>query len=269
MASSVLQHQHHDIAEEFFDVDFSVVDLELLLSSSTDTASTTTTAMAAPAGTASLDDWTIPQDLLDELCDMSDGEHTSSSSCAGAQTTSGKAMPRARAKYTHSLSADDIALLRSEGYEVPDVMSKAEEARFRQLRRKIKNKRLAHDTRQKNKDYVSTLEGQTSQLQTRVATLEAENRSLLQQLLDLRKSLGHPSSLLVIAMAFSLVVVSGAPVPSASAPPAPPCDNPVTCLVAALGPVIIPGSAIGHAVQAGHLDLPQAHRLGARASRTL
>ena len=182
---------------------------------------------AAPAGCG--EEAALPLWRVDE----SDG--------ASSTDSSGKA-PRARAKYTHALSEEDKELLRAEGIAVPAEMSKDTELELRALRRKIKNKRLAHDTRLRKKEEVQTLA-------SRVHVLEAENRSLLQQLMDLRRSLGQPASLLVLTLAFS-VAVAGMPVPerapvlpalavATSAAPAaaaaPPCTGLVCTLHAVLG----------------------------------
>ena len=62
---------------------------------------------------------------------------------------------------------------------------------------------------------VEIVSSENKELSSKVAVLERENRSLLQQLLDMRRSLGQPTTLLVLALAFSLVPLS---VPSAAMP---------------------------------------------------
>jgi hypothetical protein len=149
--------------------------------------------------------------LFDNAQELSDDEHSSSSS---EQRQAGGKAPRA--KYTHSLSPEDISLLRDEGYAIPDgALSKEQEKVLRQLRRKVKNKRLAASTRNKKKEYVLGLEERIEMCSTenktlsrKVLSLENENRSLLQQLMDLRRSLGQPASLMVLALAFSCVLTS-------------------------------------------------------------
>ncbi len=85
---------------------------------------------------------------------------------------------------------------------------------------------------------------ENAKLHQSVSMLEQQNRSLLQQLMDLRRSLGQPATLLVLALAFSFVFVPSAqssgvaqPIPNISYPsvPLPSSFAYSTVLSAALG----------------------------------
>ena len=96
-----------------------------------------------------------------------------------------------------------------------------EQKHLKRVRRKIKNKLSAQESRRKKKEYVEGLEGRvqcctdtSQQLRQRVTTLEAENKSLLQQLQRLQSAVAHlypgklqaGSLLMVLSLCFSLMV---------------------------------------------------------------
>ncbi|XP_031564512.1 cyclic AMP-responsive element-binding protein 3-like protein 4 [Actinia tenebrosa] len=121
------------------------------------------------------------------------------------------------------LSGEEKRLLEIEGVTLPtDVaLTKAEERVLKKVRRKIKNKQSAQESRKKKKDYVDGLEKrvhictqQNRSLQQKVDTLENQNKSLLEQLKQLQAIVAstHPSKtqagtcLMVLILAFGLVL---------------------------------------------------------------
>lgn len=96
------------------------------------------------------------------------------------------------------------------------------------MRRKIKNKLSAQESRKRKKEYVEGLEERVqcctdtnNKLRERVDSLELENRSLLQQLRKLRAVVAqiYPSKLqagtllMVLSLSFSLLVFPWPPTP--------------------------------------------------------
>ncbi|XP_063294803.1 cyclic AMP-responsive element-binding protein 3-like protein 1 isoform X1 [Pelobates fuscus] len=93
------------------------------------------------------------------------------------------------------LTEEERRTLVAEGYPIPTKLplSKTEEKALKRVRRKIKNKISAQESRRKKKEYVECLEkkvesftSQNSDLWKKVETLENANRSLLQQLQKLQ-----------------------------------------------------------------------------------
>uniref|UniRef100_A0A8C5QJF4 cAMP responsive element binding protein 3 like 1 n=1 Tax=Leptobrachium leishanense TaxID=445787 RepID=A0A8C5QJF4_9ANUR len=93
------------------------------------------------------------------------------------------------------LTEEERRTLVAEGYPIPTKLplSKTEEKALKRVRRKIKNKISAQESRRKKKEYVECLEkkvesftSQNSELWKKVETLENANRSLLQQLQKLQ-----------------------------------------------------------------------------------
>ncbi|XP_053161679.1 cyclic AMP-responsive element-binding protein 3-like protein 1 [Hemicordylus capensis] len=93
------------------------------------------------------------------------------------------------------LTEEEKRTLIAEGYPIPTKLplAKAEEKALKRVRRKIKNKISAQESRRKKKEYVECLEkkvetytSENSELWKKVETLENANRTLLQQLQKLQ-----------------------------------------------------------------------------------
>uniref|UniRef100_A0A4W5P176 cAMP responsive element binding protein 3-like 1 n=1 Tax=Hucho hucho TaxID=62062 RepID=A0A4W5P176_9TELE len=93
------------------------------------------------------------------------------------------------------LTEEEKRTLIAEGYPVPNKLplTKTEEKALKRVRRKIKNKISAQESRRKKKEYVECLEkkvenytSENGDLWTKVETLESANRTLLQQLQKLQ-----------------------------------------------------------------------------------
>ncbi|XP_032895106.1 cyclic AMP-responsive element-binding protein 3-like protein 1 isoform X3 [Amblyraja radiata] len=93
------------------------------------------------------------------------------------------------------LTEEEKRTLIAEGYPIPTKLplTKAEEKALKRVRRKIKNKISAQESRRKKKEYVDSLEkkvetytSENNELWKKVATLENANRTLLQQLQKLQ-----------------------------------------------------------------------------------
>ncbi|KAI5088530.1 cyclic AMP-responsive element-binding protein 3-like protein 1 isoform X1 [Silurus meridionalis] len=93
------------------------------------------------------------------------------------------------------LTEEEKRTLMAEGYPIPNKLplTKTEEKALKRVRRKIKNKISAQESRRKKKEYVECLEkkvenytSENNELWKKVETLESANRSLLQQLQKLQ-----------------------------------------------------------------------------------
>ncbi|XP_066523277.1 cyclic AMP-responsive element-binding protein 3-like protein 2 isoform X2 [Hoplias malabaricus] len=93
------------------------------------------------------------------------------------------------------LTEEERRTLIAEGYPVPTKLplSKSEEKALKKIRRKIKNKISAQESRRKKKEYMDALEkkvetcsNENSELRRKVQNLESTNKSLLQQLQTLQ-----------------------------------------------------------------------------------
>lgn len=131
------------------------------------------------------------------------------------------------------LTEEEKRTLMAEGYPVPNKLplTKTEEKALKRVRRKIKNKISAQESRRKKKEYVECLEkkvenytSENNELWKKVETLESANRSLLQQLQKLQSLVSSkvPRSckmastqtgtcLMVVMLCFVLVLGSLAP----------------------------------------------------------
>ncbi|XP_007608146.1 cyclic AMP-responsive element-binding protein 3-like protein 1 isoform X1 [Cricetulus griseus] len=131
------------------------------------------------------------------------------------------------------LTEEEKRTLIAEGYPIPTKLplTKAEEKALKRVRRKIKNKISAQESRRKKKEYVECLEkkvetytSENNELWKKVETLENANRTLLQQLQKLQtlvtSKISRPykmaatqtgTCLMVAALCFVLVLGSLVP----------------------------------------------------------
>ncbi|XP_078100119.1 cyclic AMP-responsive element-binding protein 3-like protein 1 isoform X2 [Sander vitreus] len=123
------------------------------------------------------------------------GGRASSSSSSSSSAISSSPLLTAPHKLQGSgpllLTEEEKRTLVAEGYPVPNKLplTKTEEKALKRVRRKIKNKISAQESRRKKKEYVECLEkkvesytSENSDLWRKVENLETANRSLLQQL---------------------------------------------------------------------------------------
>ncbi|CAN8005621.1 unnamed protein product [Ixodes hexagonus] len=127
------------------------------------------------------------------------------------------------------LTEEEKRLMRKEGIMIPTTMplTKAEERELKKIRRKIRNKQSAQDSRKRKKEYVDGLESrvklctaQNAQLQKKVELLEKQNgqvlllRSLVLQLKRLQTLVANSSGrnaqtstcVMVLMLSFALLI---------------------------------------------------------------
>ncbi|XP_071253371.1 cyclic AMP-responsive element-binding protein 3-like protein 4 isoform X3 [Salvelinus alpinus] len=144
-----------------------------------------------------LDEWSS-QMLISESCIVNElplvsagrFDHGHFSTLSGS--TSGPTSPDSPLLYPDlTLTEEEQKLLNQEGISLPNnlPLTKAEERILKKVRRKIRNKQSAQDSRRRKKDYVDGLESraaacsvQNKELQRTVEQLEKHNMSLLAQL---------------------------------------------------------------------------------------
>ncbi|KAM4728541.1 cyclic AMP-responsive element-binding protein 3-like protein 3-A [Anableps anableps] len=123
------------------------------------------------------------------------------------------------------LNEDEKKLLAKEGISLPCKLplSKFEERILKKIRRKIRNKHSAQESRKKKREYVDRLEGrmiacsaQNLELQRKIQKLEETNNALLEQLSRLQallpnsscKTTNRGTCILVLLFCFSLLISS-------------------------------------------------------------
>ncbi|XP_035481277.1 cyclic AMP-responsive element-binding protein 3-like protein 1 isoform X2 [Scophthalmus maximus] len=165
------------------------------------------------------------------------GGRASSSSSSSSTAISSSPLLTAPHKLQGSgpliLTEEEKRTLVAEGYPVPNKLplTKSEEKALKRVRRKIKNKISAQESRRKKKEYVECLEkkvesytSENGDLWRKVENLETANRSLLQQLQKLQSlvsgkvvprskmaSTQTGTCLMMIAVCFVLVLGSFSP----------------------------------------------------------
>uniref|UniRef100_A0ABM5FUY9 Cyclic AMP-responsive element-binding protein 3 n=1 Tax=Pogona vitticeps TaxID=103695 RepID=A0ABM5FUY9_9SAUR len=122
-----------------------------------------------------------------------------------------------------SLTEEEKKLLEKEGVSIPCnlPLTKAEERILKRVRRKIRNKQSAQDSRRRKKVYVDSLEtrvvvctAQNHELQKKVQLLEKQNLSLLEQLRKLQALVQQTSTktatattcIMVLLLSFCLIL---------------------------------------------------------------
>uniref|UniRef100_A0A8D2DWS3 cAMP responsive element binding protein 3 like 3 n=1 Tax=Sciurus vulgaris TaxID=55149 RepID=A0A8D2DWS3_SCIVU len=122
------------------------------------------------------------------------------------------------------LTEDEKKLLAKEGISLPTQLplTKYEERVLKKIRRKIRNKQSAQESRKKKKEYIDGLEArmsactvQNQELQRKVLHLEEQNLSLLEQLKKLQaivvqsttKSVQTGTCTAVLLLSFALIIL--------------------------------------------------------------
>ncbi|KAJ8383565.1 hypothetical protein AAFF_G00219450 [Aldrovandia affinis] len=122
------------------------------------------------------------------------------------------------------LNEDEKKLLAKEGMTLPSQLplTKYEERILKKIRRKIRNKQSAQESRKKKKEYIDGLESrmaacsaQNHELQRKVFQLEKRNTSLMEQLRRLQSLVMNRSNktaqtgtcILVLVLSFSLILL--------------------------------------------------------------
>ncbi|KAF1471456.1 Cyclic AMP-responsive element-binding protein 3, partial [Megadyptes antipodes antipodes] len=121
------------------------------------------------------------------------------------------------------LTKEERQLLEKEGVSLPTCLplTKAEERLLKKVRRKIRNKQSAQDSRRRKKIYVDSLENrvaacmaQNHELQKKVQLLQKQNMSLLEQLQKLQalvrqsttKTTTASTCIMVLVLSFCLIL---------------------------------------------------------------
>ncbi|CAN2391702.1 basic region leucin zipper [Pristimantis euphronides] len=121
------------------------------------------------------------------------------------------------------LTEEESRLLRKDGVTIPQhlPLTKTEERALKRVRRKIRNKRSAQESRKKKKEYVDGLEERVTtctahnqELQKKVQQLQRQNCSLVQQLRNLQALLSQSGArtsssstcIMVLVLSFCLIL---------------------------------------------------------------
>uniref|UniRef100_UPI00398E90DD cAMP responsive element binding protein 3-like 3 like isoform X2 n=1 Tax=Pristiophorus japonicus TaxID=55135 RepID=UPI00398E90DD len=122
-----------------------------------------------------------------------------------------------------ALTDEEKRLLSKDGVQLPTdlPLTKSEERALKRIRRKIRNKQSAQDSRKKKKNYIDGLESrvvactvQNQELQRKVQHLESQNISLIEQLRKLQtlvvrsttKTANTSTCIMVFLFSFTLII---------------------------------------------------------------
>uniref|UniRef100_A0A1A8PIL3 Cyclic AMP-responsive element-binding protein 3-like protein 4 n=1 Tax=Nothobranchius rachovii TaxID=451742 RepID=A0A1A8PIL3_9TELE len=163
--------------------------------------------------------------LFSDSCIVNEVPATSSS-CQGSSRSPTPLFDRDQEQlYSElQLTEEEQKLLTEEGVHLPSnlPLTKAEERILKKVRRKIRNKQSAQDSRRRKKEYIDGLESraaacsaQNQQLQRTVEHLEKRNRSLLVQLQQLQalirqtvsKGVQTSTCLLIVLVSLGLIIL--------------------------------------------------------------
>lgn len=172
-----------------------------------------------------LDDWSS-QLIFSDSCVVSElpAASSSSSSPLDGRPSSAPTSSRHQLFPDLRLTEEEQKLLTEEGVSLPCnlPLTKAEERVLKKVRRKIRNKQSAQDSRRRRKEYIQGLESraaaclaQNQELQRTVEQLEKHNKSLLAQLQQLRSLIKQTASkgaqtstcLLIILVSLILIIL--------------------------------------------------------------
>lgn len=171
-----------------------------------------------------LDEWSS-QVLFSDSCIVNELPVVSAARLDGSLTAASPPSPDGELLYPElQLTEEEQKLLSQEGVSLPNnlPLTKAEERILKRVRRKIRNKQSAQDSRRRRKEYIDGLESraaacsaQNKELQRTVEQLEKRNMSLLAQLQQLQSlikqtvSKGAQTStcLLIILVSLGLIIM--------------------------------------------------------------
>ncbi|CAL8248806.1 unnamed protein product [Lota lota] len=169
-----------------------------------------------------LDEWGSRM-LFSDSCIVNELPVMSSSQLEGRYSATTPTDPQARpTPGDFLLTEEEQRLLNQEGISLPNnlPLTKAEERILKKVRRKIRNKQSAQDSRRRRKEYIDGLEGraaacsaQNKDLQRTVDHLEKHNRSLVAQLRRIQSlikqtvSKGAQTSTCILIILFSLGLI--------------------------------------------------------------
>nr|XP_046256291.1 cyclic AMP-responsive element-binding protein 3-like protein 4 isoform X2 [Scatophagus argus] len=171
-----------------------------------------------------LDEWSS-QMLFSDSCIVSELPVLPAARLDGGLAALGAQSPDGDQLYPElQLTEEEQKLLSQEGVSLPSSLplTKAEERILKRVRRKIRNKQSAQDSRRRRKEYIDGLESraaacsaQNKELQRTVEQLEKRNMSLLAQLRQLQSLIKHTASkgaqtstcLLIILVSLGLIIM--------------------------------------------------------------